>query len=151
MARGEAIAKGGAALTPWLTATCAGLSAFIVWAAQQEDATETGAGSADGNASKPSESKCRGIEALKKHYKEVVRKDVKTLKIQDLTLFTTWRHLLDETQCNGISTLRNTLMKSGTAAKPKSEASKPSKPVKPKAKSKDAQLDATARALLGLK
>eukprot|EP00971_Amphidinium_carterae_P172430 3417990-Amphidinium_carterae.6 len=149
---GDAVVALGHLLTPWLTGVCKALEGFIYYAEPEKDVktaeTEASESTTPSEQGKP----VVGQQALELLFKSFTTKAIADVELKDLSVYVVWRHLLTDAPVDSIAKVRNGLMKTGVASKTKPLSSKPSKPAKVKSKaSKDSQLDATARALLGMK
>eukprot|EP00971_Amphidinium_carterae_P016742 330296-Amphidinium_carterae.2 len=148
---GEAVVTLGHTLTPWLTSVCKALEGFIYYG--EPEIAETNSEEKKKEVKKDAEAPKQfyGQQALQMLLREVTSRPPADVLLKDLSVFVVFRHLLSDEDVAAIAKVRNSLMTSGVAAKAKSAPAKATKVAKSKAKaSKDSQLDATARALLGM-
>eukprot|EP00971_Amphidinium_carterae_P142250 2817851-Amphidinium_carterae.2 len=125
--------------TPWMKDIAVKLQCFIMVDVQPSKKVKT-----EGVEKKEVESARTlvGVQALESLFDSLQKKDSDEVKLEDLKVFSTWRHLVNETQEKKIAELRNALMKTGIMAKPVVKAKpKPKSRAAPKAVRSEQQLN----------
>eukprot|EP00971_Amphidinium_carterae_P005557 110417-Amphidinium_carterae.2 len=142
----EQVMRSGESVTVFLSKVALNLQNFITCEPDK-------LGSKSSSEGKEGESATlRGAFALQKLYERLLQQDTKTITAEQLKPFAIWGHLLSNEQETKIADVRNSVLKRPVAAVNVAATSetKKAKPSKPKAGS-EAQITATARALLNLK
>eukprot|EP00971_Amphidinium_carterae_P352924 6492773-Amphidinium_carterae.3 len=143
------VLEGANDTTPWMKDIAVKLQCFIEVEVQPSKKVKTESAE---QKEEESERTLVGVRALESLFQSLLKKESDDVKLEDLKVFSTWRHLLTETQETKIAELRNALMKTGIMEKPVVKAkAKPKSRAATKAVRSEQQLNATARALLGLK
>eukprot|EP00971_Amphidinium_carterae_P284864 5655141-Amphidinium_carterae.4 len=142
----EQVMRTGESVTVFMSKVAVALQGFITC---ERDKTSSKSSSDEVECSS---GPLRGVPALQMLYTRLLKQETKTITAEQLKPFAIWRHLLTNEQETKIAEVRNNVLKRPVAAvkvAPPTEAKK-AKQSKPKAGS-EAQITATARALLNLK
>eukprot|EP00971_Amphidinium_carterae_P194544 3860442-Amphidinium_carterae.1 len=94
----------------------------------------------------------RGVRALQELLRIVQSKEEKDIKADDLKVFAVWRHILSDEEEAQVATIRNKIMKRPLTTVKVPAPVETKKPKKAKVSAcSQSQIEATARALLGMK